>query len=74
MTLQIKNIVKVVEVGEVSMSGMLTDHYDKESGDDYGWKVGDHSLEDWLNKFQDRYVTVTIKLTGSRDESKLLGE
>lgn len=74
MSLSVKHVVKLVEVGEVSMRGELT--YECGDIDDLssyiGWKVDNHNLEEWLEKFKHQRVVITIRKSGLVDESAMI--
>lgn len=72
MTLTTKYITKIVEIGEVGMSGKL-DYVWSDEDESGAWRVGKYNLEEWLEKFKGRYVFLTIS-NSDRDESKLLEE
>lgn len=74
--LKVKKIVKVESIGGVEMSGTLAYYSPEEPDEPGGWNVqsGIHSrinLEDWLEKFQGRYITISINAS-ERDESAML--
>lgn len=74
--LKVTNVMKVVEVGAVEMSGKLDYQNSFDPDIPGGWAVYDgHKairLEDWLEKFDGRTVTITIRAHGQPDESALL--
>lgn len=74
--LKVKKIVKVESIGGVDMGGVLAYHSPDDPDEPGGWEVqsGIHSrinLEDWLEKFKGRYVTISINAS-EQDEARLL--
>jgi len=78
MPKSIRHVTKVIEVAAVSFEGELVFHHTPESGywaikttNSLNGSTQYESLEEWLEKFEGKRVTITID-AGGYDESHLL--